>query len=595
MAFENLNQGWGGVRVSPAVNSAPTGTETAPVMRPILRKQSYLYTAGLGLNQVYTTPWVDTLQTGDLHVEVTARTSNVAANPPTYRIEGTDDIGSPNTFAVTLSYYLNGNGTNIGANTAGTLNANVTTRYWRVVFTNGSTGPATIELAITTSPVFMPNLFPAFAQQTPQAQSINSQRAPMVLSMGGSNQFYGLCVAMGLNPNANSWVDGQAGTVVAGVYSGTGAAGNAGFGVYNSVYNGSTWDRLRTVAAAQSGIIGGTSAGQTTIWNPSIGKKVRLMRYTIEAPENVQLSSAGVVGVGFAFSQGSALSSNAQNQSPMMIHPFWAPSSAGTSQGDLYSSGQIDMANGLIATAANQPLVAGLMVPQSTSAINPTWTIGSNQWEAVTIGFKTVNNTGLFKYVQGAAGSGAAATLTLSGINTLPKSLVVIVVKSVNSASGAPVFSISANSAGDVYTATAVTTNASDGANGGSLCILYVASSAGNAANSITISATNSPTALMAEYLEYQNTNGIDSALVGATGNSTSPASGNYTPATTGDLIISAMATSVNLGAAPTVDSNFFIRNQTWATSGSLMTADNFGNGALSGGVVILNVWGTEE
>jgi hypothetical protein len=180
-------------------------------------------------------------------------------------------------------------------------------------------------------------------------------------------------------------------------------------------------------------------------------------------------------------------------------------------------------------------------------------------------------------------------------------STVVIIVRTTNSATGTPAFSVSSNTAGDTYTATAVQTNASDGAHGSSLCVLYTTNSKGSASNAITVTATNSTTQIAVTYLEYaaqgMGTGGLDTAAVGTTGNSTAPASGNWETTSAGDLIISCFASAANIGAVPVMSTaGFFCRTANFnATQGSLAVADNFGNGALSAGVVNFIVAGTEE
>src|SRR5262249_45316722 len=120
-------------------------------------------------------------------------------------------------------------------------------------------------------------------------------------------------------------------------------------------------------------------------------------------------------------------------------------------------------------------------------------------------------------------------------------------------------------------------------------------SATGNAANTIAVAATNSPTSIQANMLEYQQASGgIDASLVGTTGNSASPASGNYTPATAGDLIITAFARSANV--SPTaLGSNFLPRICQNSASGTLAVGDNWGANSIAAGMVNFAVVGTEE
>jgi hypothetical protein len=163
---------------------------------------------------------------------------------------------------------------------------------------------------------------------------------------------------------------------------------------------------------------------------------------------------------------------------------------------------------------------------------------------------------------------------------------------------GAPTITVT-DTASNSYTVTTQVANASDSANGGAICMAYATNITGNAANIITVAfSTHNAAANSVIAFEYSGmgSGGIDATQVGTTGNSTSPASGNYTPATTGDLIFSFYGTAANVTGVPTVGSSFRLLNALFAaTSGSLSVADNFGNGALTTGQVNIITAGTEE
>jgi len=349
-----------------------------------------------------------------------------------------------------------------------------------------------------------------------------------------------------------------------------------------------------------------SGAGQNTVWQPQAGKKVRLMKYKIEAGEDCTISGGPLpVNLGFWYNIGLAngqLVSILNDGALGFAHRFVVSSSVLSTSGNLYDSGWIDLGNGILAPVASQPLQMGIVVPQTTAAINPTWTIASNQWEAVTVGFKTTGGRGNFSLVQTTVLNtpAGAATSVLPTLATTTGNTIILVIRTSNAAAGVPTISV-ADTALNSYTVTALTTNASDDTNGSSLCIAYATNIVANASNVVTVTfASHTPIGQSVSYFEYSGmgTGGIDAALVGATGNSTAPASGNYTPATAGDLIISAYATAVNVTpTSATIPVNFRNVFNTFAAAhqGSVSVVDNFGNGALLAGAINVIAIGTEE
>lgn len=57
------------------------------------------------------------------------------------------------------------------------------------------------------------------------------------------------------------------------------AAGILNINGFNYVWNGTTWDRVRGAVVYKTVVA--TALGETTVWDPAGGKKVRLMGYTI--------------------------------------------------------------------------------------------------------------------------------------------------------------------------------------------------------------------------------------------------------------------------------------------------------------------------
>jgi hypothetical protein len=329
------------------------------------------------------------------------------------------------------------------------------------------------------------------------------------------------------------------------------------------------------------------------------------MKYKIEVSEDATIGSGPLpINLGFSEVVNTAntgmLGAVGSSLALAFTHRFVAPATVIATSGNLYDSGWIDLGNGQPLTSASNQLSMGIMVPQTTSAVNPTWTIPSNQWEAATVGFKTSSNLGNFKLVQRTGNTSVAsvASLALAATANCAGNSIFVFIRYTKVVGGAATITC-ADTAGNTYTVTSQVANATDGANGSAICVAYATNVVGNAANIITVSfGTNNANGSSILALEYagMGTGGIDAVQVGTSGNTTTPASGNYTPATAGDLIFSFYGTAANIAALPTIGSNFrMVHSSNGATFGSLGIADNFGNGALATGQINVIAIGTEE
>lgn len=379
-----------------------------------------------------------------------------------------------------------------------------------------------------------------------------------------------------------------------------GSIANAVIPVASYVSTGATSNlfTVRTPAIYRGAQFSG--AGQNIIWKPQTGKKFRLMKYKIEVSEDATLSG-GPLPINLSFSTQQAASLGSQSIlnffQPGYSHRLVVPATVLATSGALYDSGFIDLGNGLLPNAADSALIMGIQIPQTTAAVNPVWALpSSQQWEAVSVGFKTSANAGQFRFVQSNGNDGTTSVATALAAPAKGNAIIVIG-RTTNVVGGVPTIAVT-DTAGNTYTVTALTTNATDGANGSSLFIAYAINIIGGAPITVTITpSVNLPTATQILALEYAGlgSGGIDAALVGATGNSAAPASGNYTPATTGDLIICASATAGSAATTTTIGNNFRVILGRGSVSGLLTMADNFGNGALTTGVVNVIAIGTEE
>lgn len=569
----------GGVNLAPAAQSL-VGPEFLAGVRNITKKYGQvLLSRPIGVSETWQSPWFDTNQTGGTYISANVfLNSSLNSVNNAFQIQGTNNPGNSNS----LTMLVGSVSAQVGSSTVFNLQAPCPYRYWRVTLTNAATVTTVTEVT-------------AVEFNIPPGVSVTQSAVGKLL----------VTTEVG-DASTGGYFDGAQ-------YVGMAMTTNAGVDVpsvmpafvTSSVPGGGTQSTF-TAARTPNIFRGGqllTSAGGIQIWSPALTKKIRLMKYKIEVGEDATGGGSNPVPFSLGFAWGTAtLAGVTQSYTSTVgyLHRFVTPATTPlATSGNIYDSGWVDLGNGAISGGAGAGLFAGLQIPQSTSPVNPTWTIASNQWEAVTIGFKTTGAKGNFVLTSQDFGGAAATSFTLGAKVLAQGDTVIIVVRTTNSVTGIPVISAS-DTALNTYIASAVTTNASDGGNGSSLVVLSCTNCIGNAANAITVSATNSPTQIEGIYLQYagngMGSGGVDAALVGTTGNSAAPASGNYTPNTAGDLIITAFATSTQLAALPTIGSNFFIRGVLYnANQKSIAVADNFGNGVLNAGAVNIIAVGTEE
>lgn len=578
---DNISQ-WGGAVVS-AANTAALGTETAPVVRPLQVKNcSILTTTSLAANGVFTSAsgsgpsgWFDSAVTGDTFVSAKSL-SNVASAASGFVIQMSDD---PTNAGLTQSLAFG----STGANSIFTLNTVINSRYWRIVYTNGATIQASFELSVVSGPFGVGLL----GQGQSQSAGFSNNLTPV-------NAIQNNVVADG--STSNGFVN-NAGVVSAVQMVNGFLTGNPS--------SGANYTAARTPNIFKGGQ-GGSSAGAFSVWQPQLAKKARAMKYQIEIAEDAAITSGAPVNIGFRFGLPRSLAATFVGARTMMFdytHRVLIPSAAIATSFDGYVSGWIDLGNGVIGNdVAGRSLFCGLMVPAPASPVTPAWTLATTgQWEAGCVAFTTAGNKGIFRLVQYSASSSAVATVSTGALGFGRGNLIVVIVRSTNIAAGAPTNTVLDN-AGNTFTPLTIITNASDGANGSSLQLFYNVSMAGTDAllglDVITNTASvHVPSAQAIIVLEYENTGAIDaSAQTTGTGNSTAPAAGAYTPTSVGDLILSYAATSTGQATCPQLNSPFFgVAEQGGTAAACLMVGDNWGNGALTAGLVNVVVVGTEE
>lgn len=337
---ENVSQ-WGGTAVQAAITSADVATGAMPQVRGIIRKYGTVLTTSnltgsagpyyIGPNGVSTVSatagYWDTNQSGANWVYVHTF-SNAALNTVTngLSINGTDDTSNTNT--VTL---LAGSGANaVGSNYI--LGALLTTRYYQIKISNGTTTTTTFECTSCE------------LAAVPQTQVYNTIAGNMIVSaVVGSNANGGFVESSGTQASYLANTVNTTGTVSVPVaLVGYQTAGNGGSGGTTPVTGARTPSIFKTAQA--------TASGNTAVWTPTSGKKFRLMRFKVQVTGNATLGGAAVLTIGLQDA----------TTDIGVTHDVYVPAVGGATMGLDYDSGWIDLGNGKLSAAANNVLNVNL-------------------------------------------------------------------------------------------------------------------------------------------------------------------------------------------------------------------------------------------
>ncbi len=125
---------------------------------------------------------------------------------------------------------------------------------------------------------------------------------------------------------------------------GDGGASGSTAATSQVVYNGSTYDRIRTPVIVKTATA--TASGDTAVWTPTSGKKFRLMRFMITLTANVSLAAGAVEEVIFR---------DSTTAMPVGFSEFVPTTAVTTNQGG-FTSGWVDIGNGILSATANNVL-----------------------------------------------------------------------------------------------------------------------------------------------------------------------------------------------------------------------------------------------
>lgn len=102
-----------------------------------------------------------------------------------------------------------------------------------------------------------------------------------------------------------------------------------------------------------------TASGDTALWTPTASKKFRLMRLRIEVTADVSTSGGAVIDV---------ILRDASTGLPVAFS-FYAPAAAITTNPGVYSTGWIDLGNGILSTTINNILNINLSAALATGKV----------------------------------------------------------------------------------------------------------------------------------------------------------------------------------------------------------------------------------
>lgn len=131
--------------------------------------------------------------------------------------------------------------------------------------------------------------------------------------------------------------------------------------VYPHVYRGTSdnqWDRTRSPNTFRT--VATAAAGNTALWTPAAGRRFRLMRYCVTVTGDAIQAAAGVLVI--SLFDGAA---GATGQ----IHSAFVPAVAVNTQ-SLYTSGWIDLGNGVLSAAVNNVLNVNLSAALAGGVVN---------------------------------------------------------------------------------------------------------------------------------------------------------------------------------------------------------------------------------
>ena len=272
-----------GVTLSAPIADAPAGTETAPVVRSITRKQTTIETkTPLGAGATFTGPWHDSELDGTIFICVTSFTDKTG----TFQIQESDDNTNSNFTRIIVT-------PNSPASALARCAVRITARYWRVVFTNGASAQGSFELTTCamsewamaaaaqngessgTQSFNVPQVSIFAPSGIPVSGNGNSVPATAIENFGSYNSIQ--------SANGNNLPFGSMLWMYGGAFSGTADTARQGF------------SKARTPTVFRH--LDTTAVGPTAVWTPGSGNKFRLLKVKISIANHSTQAISGVLQV----------------------------------------------------------------------------------------------------------------------------------------------------------------------------------------------------------------------------------------------------------------------------------------------------------
>lgn len=333
---ENVAQ-WGGTAVSapPASGVPAVGTEVAPVVKPIQRKNAVVVTTVApaintttyypgGVTSPTSANWYDSGAVGAILISLTAF-NNPASQSNSITVEQADDTADTVVTSGSCVQVATFPGTN-GSNYS--LIASVVKRYWRIKYINGATlSNTSFKISFT-------------EQSAPATPLFNAANA---LEVGG-----------GAAGQSTSGFGNSVGPAFIAVANTGGVAFTGPLGVLTYKFTPATGAMVvdRQVETFKTASIAATSTttASNPIWTPAAGKKFRLMRFQITA-QGLAANASAAVTVTLV---------DSATTITIGTYDIDVPLTANIVSGVTQVSGWIDLGNGYLSLAANNVLNFGI-------------------------------------------------------------------------------------------------------------------------------------------------------------------------------------------------------------------------------------------
>lgn len=326
-----------GTSLDVPIGDAPIGSEVAQVVRPIIRRKTFIESLiPLAANGVFTGNIYDTELDGTQYVILTVVANQQSAASGVV-IQESDDFNDPALLRSAAVFQYT------GASAIQRIGTFIKCRYWRVRYTNGATIQASFKL-YSNAFNFPPAGYEVFG--TGPTNGGFSYLNPVILSQPGAaiadNQIDVNFLSSTNDPNSPLIVSEM---VYGGAFSGTTDAARRG------------WSKRRTPTIFKGLSTGAT--GSTAIWTPGASNKFRLLKFKIQVSGQATFGAAAALTI-------KLLDAAIDLQ---LTHVIFVPAAA--VNGALFDSGWIELGDfGIQSAVAGNALNLNLSAALTTGVVS---------------------------------------------------------------------------------------------------------------------------------------------------------------------------------------------------------------------------------